>query len=103
MNYVYILQCCDGSFYTGWTNNLENRINAHNSGKGAKYTKSRLPVKLVYFESFTLDDISESPDEISPSQQKIALKKLAMSREYAIKKMSRIKKEQLIKGFKGSL
>lgn len=44
MNYVYILECRDGSFYTGWTNDLERRLNIHNSGRGAKYTKSRLPV-----------------------------------------------------------
>ena len=48
MNYTYIVECGDGSLYTGWTNNLEKRIQAHNAGKGAKYTKSRLPVKLVY-------------------------------------------------------
>ena len=52
MNYTYILECSDGSFYTGWTNNLEKRINCHNKGKGAKYTRGRLPLKLVYFEEF---------------------------------------------------
>ena len=52
MNYTYIVECGDGSLYTGWTNNLEKRIQAHNAGKGAKYTKSRLPVKLVYSETF---------------------------------------------------
>ena len=51
MNYTYIVECGDGSLYTGWTNNLEKRIQAHNAGKGAKYTKSRLPVKLVYSET----------------------------------------------------
>ena len=51
-NFTYILECSDGSFYTGWTNNLERRVKAHNAGKGAKYTKSRKPVKLVYFETF---------------------------------------------------
>lgn len=44
---VYILQCCDGSYYTGITNNLENRIRVHNLGKGSKYTRVRLPVKLI--------------------------------------------------------
>ena len=47
-NYVYILECKDGTLYTGWTNHLEKRIEAHNLGKGAKYTKGRGPVKLVY-------------------------------------------------------
>ena len=50
MNYTYILQCSDGSLYTGWTNDLEARIQAHNAGRGAKYTRSRRPVKLVYYE-----------------------------------------------------
>ena len=52
MNYVYILRCADGTLYTGWTNDLEKRLRAHNSGKGAKYTRSRRPVELAYFESF---------------------------------------------------
>ena len=56
MNYTYIVQCRDGSLYTGWTNDLKKRIEAHNAGKGAKYTKSRRPVKLLYYEEFmTLD------------------------------------------------
>ena len=50
MCYVYILECADKTLYTGWTVNLENRLKTHNSGKGAKYTRGRLPVKLVYFE-----------------------------------------------------
>ena len=54
INYVYILECSDNTLYTGWTTDLKKRISAHNSGKGAKYTKSRLPVKLVYFESFSV-------------------------------------------------
>lgn len=75
MNYVYILRCRDNSLYTGWTNNLERRIKAHSSGKGAKYTKARLPIELVYFEEFE--------DKIE-----------AMKREYAIKQLKR--KEKLI-------
>ena len=78
MNYVYILSCSDNTLYTGWTNDLERRINVHSSGKGAKYTIGRLPVKLVYFEKF--ND-----------------KKLAMKREYAIKRLSREEKLKLIK------
>ena len=50
MNYTYILRCSDGSLYTGWTNDLEKRVRAHNEGRGAKYTKSRRPVVLAYYE-----------------------------------------------------
>lgn len=77
MNYTYILRCRDNSLYTGWTNNLEKRIEAHNAGKGAKYTKARLPVELVYYEQF------ETKEE-------------AMRREYAIKQMSKKEKEKLL-------
>ena len=79
MNYTYILECSDGSLYTGWTNDIEKRVEAHNSGKGAKYTKTRRPVKLVYLETF---DTKEE----------------AMSREYAIKQFPRKKKLEMIKG-----
>jgi putative endonuclease len=50
--YVYILQCNDGTYYTGYTNDLERRIKLHNSGKGAKYVKGRGPVKLVYCKEY---------------------------------------------------
>lgn len=52
MNYTYIVKCSDETYYTGWTNNLEKRIQTHNAGKGAKYTKVRRPVELVYYEEF---------------------------------------------------
>jgi len=77
MNYTYILRCNDGNLYTGWTNNLEKRLKAHNEGKGAKYTKGRGPVELVYIEEF---DTKEE----------------AMKREYAIKHMTRQEKERLL-------
>lgn len=77
MNYTYIVECSDGTLYTGWTNNLEKRLEAHNAGKGAKYTKTRRPVKLVYQEQF------ETKEE-------------AMSREYHIKQLSRKEKLKLI-------
>ena len=77
MNYTYIVECADGSLYCGWTNNLEKRIADHNAGRGAKYTKARLPVKLVYHETF---DTKEE----------------AMSREWHIKQLSREKKMELI-------
>ena len=79
-NFVYILRCKDGSLYTGWTNDLENRVNMHNSGLGAKYTRGRGPCKLVYFETF------ETKQE-------------AQKREYAIKKLTREAKEKLIENF----
>lgn len=77
MFYTYILECNDGTFYTGWTNNIDKREETHNKGLGAKYTKSRLPVKVVYFEIFET-------------------KKEAMKREWEIKKLKRKNKERLI-------
>ena len=59
MNYTYIVKCSDETFYTGWTNDLEKRIEMHNSGKGAKYTKARLPVELVYYEAFDTKEEAE--------------------------------------------
>lgn len=75
--FTYILKCNDGSLYTGWTNNLERRLEAHNAGVGAKYTKSRRPVRLVYCEEF-------------------ADRRAAMRREYEIKQLDRKQKEELI-------
>lgn len=77
MNYVYILRCADRSLYTGWTNDLEKRVKTHNAGKGAKYTKTRLPVELVYYEEY------EEKGE-------------ALSREFSIKKLKKTSKEKLI-------
>lgn len=79
MNYTYILTCADGTFYCGWTNDLDKRVKAHNAGQGAKYTKSRRPVALSYFETFQT-------------------KEEAMKREYAIKRLTRKKKEALLRG-----
>ena len=75
--YTYLLRCADGTLYCGWTDNIEKRLAAHNSGKASKYTRSRLPVKLVYYESF------ETKQE-------------AMSREARIKRLSRREKLSLI-------
>ena len=77
MNQVYILRCADGSLYTGWTNDLPRRLEAHNSGRGAKYTRSRGPCELVYHQEF------ETKQE-------------AMRREAEIKKLSRAQKLALI-------
>ena len=77
MNYTYLLECSDGTLYTGWTNHLEKRVEDHNSGRGAKYTKSRRPVELVYYEQF------ETKEE-------------AMSREVKVKQLSRKQKYELV-------
>ena len=78
-NYTYILKCADNTLYCGWTNDLEKRLAAHNAGTAAKYTRTRRPVKLVYYEEF------ETKQE-------------AMSREFHIKRMSRLEKLALING-----
>lgn len=64
-NYTYIVRCADGTLYTGWTNDLKKRIKAHNSGKGAKYTKTRRPVELVYFEHFATKEEAMSREDFS--------------------------------------
>lgn len=79
MEYVYILECADGTLYTGWTNDLTARLAAHNSGRGAKYTRGRAPVKLAFSEVF--DDRSE-----------------ALGYEAALKKLTRTEKLNLIAG-----
>ena len=75
---AYILLCADGTLYTGWTNDIEKRLAAHNAGRGAKYTRGRRPVTLLYSE------------ECAKSE--------AMSREAAIKKLSREEKLMLSEG-----
>lgn len=84
MWYVYILECADGSLYTGITNKLQERINTHNSGKGAKYTKTRLPVALKAF--WEASNRSEASKE-----------------EYRIKKLTRQQKLKLIYDWSGQL
>ena len=77
--YTYILRCADGTLYTGWTDNLEKRLDAHNKGVGSRYTRARLPAELAYKEEF-------------------ASKSEAMRRERAIKKMTRAVKQRLLEG-----
>lgn len=77
-HYAYMLRCVDNTIYSGYTNNLQRRVEVHNSGKGAKYTKNRRPVKLVYFETF-------------------GTKSEAMRREYEFKHLTKSEKELLIK------
>ena len=79
--YVYMLRCRDGSLYTGYTDDVSRRLSVHNSGKGAKYTRSHRPVTLAYSEGL--------PDRSS-----------ALKREAEIKKLSRQQKEELIKSVK---
>ena len=77
--YFYVLQCRDGSFYGGYTTDLEKRVKAHNNGTGAKYTRSRIPVKIIHYEAFST-------------------KSEALQAEARFKKLSRRKKEEYIKG-----
>ena len=77
MAFTYILKCSDGTLYTGWTVDLEKRLKSHNDGRGSKYTRARLPVSLVYQESFSS-------------------RKEAMQREYEIKQLNRKEKEDLV-------
>lgn len=79
-NFTYMVECSDGTLYTGWTTEVKKRVEAHNAGKGAKYTKSRRPVRLVYYEEFKT-------------------KQEAMRREYEIKHFSREKKKKMIETF----
>jgi putative endonuclease len=76
---VYILQCADGTLYTGWTTDLERRLRAHNSGQGARYTRGRRPVRLVY-------------------QEEQLTRSAAQRREVAIRRLSRADKLKLIEG-----
>jgi putative endonuclease len=77
MPFCYILECADGTFYTGWTTDLERRVKTHNAGRGAKYTKLRRPVRLVYSE-------------------KLRSRSAAQKRELAIKRLRRSKKLELV-------
>jgi len=77
--FCYMLVCADDSFYTGWTCDPERRLAQHNAGRGARYTRARRPVRLVFLE--------ELPDRAA-----------AMKREHAIKQMKRDRKERLIRG-----
>jgi len=78
-HFCYILECADGTYYTGWAIDPEHRVTVHNKGQGARYTKMRLPVQLVYVE--------EQPDLST-----------ALKREIAIKRMTRARKKKLIGG-----
>ena len=81
--FTYLVECADGSYYAGWTTDLSARLAAHNDGIGARYTRSRLPVRLVYWPE-------------------LADKQAAMRQEAAIKKMTRAQKKQMVESFKSS-
>ncbi|KLV22197.1 GIY-YIG nuclease family protein [Niallia circulans] len=76
-HYFYVLMCKDGSYYAGYTNDLQKRVKTHNEGKGAKYTRGRLPVSVIYYEEFQT-------------------KQEAMKAEYAFKQLDRKKKEKFL-------
>ncbi len=82
MAFTYILECADGTLYTGWTEHLDRRVKAHNAGRGARYTRGRRPVRLVYWETH-------------PSRN------AAQRREAALRRLSRAQKQRLIHSFGG--
>ncbi|AXG05445.1 GIY-YIG nuclease family protein [Haloplanus rubicundus] len=79
MHYVYVLECADGTYYTGYTTDVERRVAEHDAGEGAKYTRGRTPVELVHVEEY-------------------GTRSAAMSREHGIKSLSRQEKERLVDG-----
>ena len=79
MHYVYVLECADGTYYTGYTTDVERRVAEHDAGEGAKYTRGRTPVELVHVEEYDT-------------------RSAAMSREHGIKSLSRREKERLVDG-----
>ena len=79
MHYVYVLDCADGTYYTGYTTDVERRVAEHDAGEGAKYTRGRTPVELVHVEEYET-------------------RSAAMSREHGIKSLSRRQKERLVDG-----
>ncbi len=78
-HYFYVVRCVDHTYYAGYTNDLSRRIRMHNEGKGAKYTRGRRPVTCIYYETYDT-------------------KRRAMQQEYAFKQLTRLQKEQYMKG-----
>lgn len=89
MDYVYIIKCRDNSLYTGWTNDLEKRFKAHSEGRGAKYTRGRGPLELVYFETFE--------DKRDAMKRECEIKRF--TREEKLNLIATIKKEKIQKVF----
>jgi len=82
-HYVYVLECADGTFYTGYTTDLERRVREHDAGEGAKYTRGRTPVSVVHVERF-------------------GSRSAAMTREHEIKSLARAEKERLVESSTGN-
>lgn len=76
MPYTYVVQCADGSYYTGWTTDLEARVRAHNEGRAARYTRGRRPVRLVYWES--------QPTRSAAQRREAALRRLGRDQKAAL-------------------
>lgn len=76
MTFVYILECADGTYYTGWTTDLDRRVAVHNAGRGSRYTRLRRPVKLIYWE--------EHPDRSSAQRRELAVKRLPRARKMTL-------------------
>ena len=74
--YMYVVECCDGTYYTGYTTDVKKRIAVHNSGKGAKYTRARLPVKLIYAQGF------DSKEEAMSAEALLKCKKRAQKERF---------------------
>lgn len=83
MNWAYLLRCADGTLYAGWTTDVNARVEAHNGGKGAKYTRGRTPVRLAWAQEFST-------------------KQEAMQKEAALKRMPKMEKEALVRAFEVS-
>jgi putative endonuclease len=74
--YVYMLQCADGTYYTGWTTHLERRLAVHNAGRGSRYTRQRRPVRLAYWE--------EQPDRASAQRRELKIRQLSHARKQVL-------------------
>jgi putative endonuclease len=85
--YCYILQCADGSLYTGWTSNLERRLRQHNAGIGSRYTRARRPVTLYYSEP--------QPDSLTARRREIAIKRLSRADKLALGAAKRSRRKKI--------
>lgn len=86
--YMYVVECCDGTYYTGYTTDVKKRIAVHNSGKGAKYTRARLPVKLIYVEGF--DSKEEAMSAEALFKRKTRLQKVSFLNDNQARNLANI-------------
>ncbi len=84
MAFVYIVECSDGTLYTGWTHDLQARLKAHNAGRGGRYTRTRRPVRLVYHETLT--------DRRTAMRREREIKRMPRARKLALIRMAAVKK-----------